>query len=250
LSSRLSHQLVHTGRVPTLSDTDRQTIAYALRHPRGRYAAERAAQLSGVPKSTIYYWRRNGILISDFPNADPALWSYRDLVLLRLLAWLRQGGMQRPLAAEKTVSIRDQLTAGHEVRRIHATKTDIVMSGEADDDFVDDRENLLPSSDFYDLLSTFDLYEPIDELRSASRGRVWAPDLVTPSEHSMISPWVLAGDPCVERSRIPTSAIYALRTERELPAEAIVELYPGLSVSAVEDVTRLERRLRGVELAA
>ncbi|MEM8618933.1 MAG: DUF433 domain-containing protein [Actinomycetota bacterium] len=228
----------------SLSERERATIAFALRHPRGRYDATRTAQLSGVPRSTVYDWRRGGIYNSDYLRASPAIWSYRDLVMLRLLAWLRQGGMARPTAAEKTASVREQLSAGVEIRRIHATATDVVLVTDEGRDALDDRDNLLPSSDFYALLGTFDLFEPIEELRSKPSAAVWAPNLVTPSDHSSISPWVLAGDPCVEHSRIPTAAIYALRTERELPVEAVVELYPGITADAVEDVTDLEGRLR------
>lgn len=234
----------------TLTAADRRTVAYALRHPRGRYAIDRASQLSGVPKSTIYDWRRNAILVPDYVSANPVLWSYRDLVLLRLLAWLRQGGMPRPVAATKTQLVREQLTAGLDIRRVHATRSDVVLQGPDDEAVVDDRENLLPFTDFYELLSTFDLHEPIDELRSSSRPTVWAPHLVTPSEHSMISPFVLAGDPCIAHSRIPTAAIYALRSERALPVDAVVELYPGLSAASVEDATELEGRLRGARLTA
>ena len=233
--------------MPDLSDEEQRVIAYSLRHARGRYGSERASQLSGVPQRTIYDWRSEKVFVADYPTAKPATWSYRDLVLLRLLAWLRQGGMQRPMAAEKVASVRDQLSAGLEIRHIHATRTDIVLSGDPEAAFADDKDNFLPFSNFYDLLATFDLHEPIEELRSTSRNDVWAPDLVAPSQHSRISPWVLAGDPCVVNSRIPTAAIFALRTERGLPTASVVELYPGLSTSAVEDVTNLERRLRSAD---
>jgi uncharacterized protein (DUF433 family) len=245
------HTGAQGGAVRTeLTDIERKSVAYALRHPRGRYAAARAAQLSGVPKSTVYDWRSNKVFEPDYTTAHPAMWSYRDLVLLRVLAWLRQGGMERPLAAEKVASIKTQLSSGIDIRYIHATRKDIVLNGEGADGASDDRENLLPSSDFFSLLATFDLHEPIDELRSARRGPIWAPDLVTPSVHSFISPWVLAGDPCVQRTRIPTSALHALSSERALPTDAIVELYPGLTEAAVEDAISLERRLRGDDISA
>ncbi|HEY8200560.1 MAG TPA: DUF433 domain-containing protein, partial [Actinomycetota bacterium] len=95
--------------------------------------------------------------------------------------------------------------------------------------------------------STFDLLEPIDEL--SRRGhRVWAPDLVTPSEHTFISPWILAGDPCIQGTRIPTSAVHALRGERGLSNADVVELYPGLTLEGAEDAYLLERRLRALDL--
>lgn len=232
-----------------LTETERRSIGYALRNPRGRYAAVRAAQLSGVPKSTVYDWRRERVFEPDFTAARPVMWSYRDLVLLRLLAWLRQGGMDRPTAGEKVASVKSQLSRGVEIRFIHATRKDVVLSGDAAVDAADDRENLLPSNDFYWLMGTFDLHEPIAELRSAHRGAIWAPNLVNPSDHSFISPWVLAGDPCIQRTRIPTSAIHALRSERALPVDAIAGLYPGLTVEAAADAIALERRLRGIDTA-
>lgn len=231
-----------------LTETQRKTIAHALRFPRGRYTADRASQLSGIPRSTIYDWRREHVFEPDFSAAKPAMWSYRDLLLLRLLAWLRQGGMRRPVAAEKLRFVKDALSDGADVRFIRATRTDVVLDDGRGALFDDDRDNLLPSTDFYSLLATFDLHEPINELRPAIDGPVWAPDLVTPSEHSFISPWVMAGDPCVERTRIPTSAIYALRSERALPVASIVELYPGLTAEAAQDVIELEGRLRGLDV--
>ena len=227
------------------SETERSMVAYALRHPRGRYNAERTSQLSGVPKTTVYDWRRDGILVPDFGAASPAMWSYRDLVLLRLLAWLRQGGMQRSLAASKVDDVRSQLSRGIDVRRVHATRWDLVLNDTSGKGLADDRDNLLPSPEFYSLLGTFDLHEPIEELRSKRGQPIWAPDLLTPSAHSAISPWVLAGDPCIAQTRIPTAAVFALHTERALSSSAIVSLYPGLTVEAVEDAVELERRLRG-----
>lgn len=63
-----------------LSETQRQELLQAMRHPRGRYSADRASQLSGVPTSTIYDWQRNDIYVPDFGGASPMAWSYRDLV--------------------------------------------------------------------------------------------------------------------------------------------------------------------------
>lgn len=228
-----------------MDDVTRRVIALALRHPRGRYSAERASQLSGVPKSTIYDWRRERIFTPDFTAAFPAMWSYRDLVLLRLLAWLRQGGMARPLAAENVADVKQQLTNGKQVRLIRATRRDVILDDGDGTVVSDDRANLLPSSDFYGLLAAFDLHEPIAELRPGNDRPVWAPDLVRPSDHSFISPMVMAGDPCIERTRIPTSAIHALHVERQLPVGSIVELYPGLTPEVAEDAISLERRLRG-----
>ncbi|MGH2853638.1 MAG: MerR family transcriptional regulator, partial [Solirubrobacteraceae bacterium] len=57
---------------------------------RGAYTAERAAALSGVPKSTVHYWARQGILVPSVSPVRVRLWSYGDLLALRTIYWLRQ----------------------------------------------------------------------------------------------------------------------------------------------------------------
>lgn len=55
----------------------------------GAYTVNRAAALFGVPKSMVYYWAREGILVPTVAR-DPMLWSYTDLLSLRAVYWLRQ----------------------------------------------------------------------------------------------------------------------------------------------------------------
>jgi len=57
---------------------------------RGVYDADRAAALSGVPVSTVYYWARKGIWEPALSEEKPKLWTYSDLIALRMIYWLRQ----------------------------------------------------------------------------------------------------------------------------------------------------------------
>ncbi len=45
--------------------------------------AVRRAALSGVPKSTVHYWSRQGILVPSVSPERVKLWSYGDLMALR-----------------------------------------------------------------------------------------------------------------------------------------------------------------------
>ncbi|MBV8986238.1 MAG: DUF433 domain-containing protein [Acidimicrobiia bacterium] len=56
---------------------------------------------------------------------------------------------------------------------------------------------------------------------------------------------MLAGDPCVDGTRIPTSAIHALQERRGLSSAEVVELYPGLTMEAADDAHALEQHLCG-----
>ncbi len=226
-----------------LDEHARKTVMYALRHPRGRYESIRAAQLSGIPRSTVYEWRRSEIYVPDFDGETPTAWSYRDLVYLRLLAWLRQGGMERHTAAGQVSIIKAQVTSGLEIRYLYASRDTLVADDERTGRVTG--ESLLPFADLFELFARFDLLEPITELGGKGLRRLWAPDLVRPSGFTFISPWVMAGDPCVAQTRIPTASVHALREERGLDSARIVELYPGLTLEAADDAYGLERRLRG-----
>lgn len=219
-------------------------VLHALRHPRGRYAAERAAQLSGIPRSTLYDWQRAGVYVPDFAGGSPMAWSYRDLVFVRVLAWLRNDiKTPRPAAAARVRSLKDHISAGKSVTVLNADRDTLAVDG----DVAAPLEG--PSRLFSDMLQSFDLTSAVEDF--GRHAKLWGPNLVTPSAHTFISPWVLGGDPCVERTRIPSASIYSLRTERGLNSVEIVNLYPGLEESAAEDAFALEARLRGTdELAA
>ena len=220
---------------------NRKFIAIALRRARGQYNVSRTSQLSGVPQSTLYEWSRHGAYVPDFEDATPKSWSYRDLVFLRLMAWLRQRGMERSLVSEQVRNLRTQISRGFEVRYLFADRRSLIFEGEQ----TDHRSgySILPFTDIAELFRTFDLLEPIEEL-SGHRDRLWAPDLQSPSSYTRISPFVMAGDPCITDTRIPTSSIHALSTERGLNVAEIIELFPGLTRASVEDAHNLELRLR------
>src|SRR5437588_3324815 len=116
----------------SLDAKTQKTVMYALRHPRGRYSADRASQLSGVPRSTLYDWRRESVYAPDFDGASPVAWSYRDLVYLRLLAWLRQLGMPRPRASDRVAAVKQRVVDGAEIRRIRTDGRTLVLDDDGD----------------------------------------------------------------------------------------------------------------------
>lgn len=221
-------------------DRDRSRIdaLHSLRHPRGRYAADRAAQLSGIPRSTLYDWQRNDVYKPDFAGGSPMAWSYRDLIFVRVLAWLRnEVKTPRPEAAARVRSLKQYVAAGYPVTVLNADRETLAVDGDVTAPLQG------TSRLFSDMLQSFDLTAAVDDF--GRHAKLWGPNLVTPSAHTYISPWVLGGDPCVARTRIPSASIYALRTERALSTAEIVNLYPGLDHRSADDAYELESRLRG-----
>ena len=111
---------------------------------------------------------------------SPAVWSYRDLVFVCLLAWLRQIGMKRPTAAEVVDRVKGMVSEGELIRTLSADSRNLLINEENTSRF-EDHPNQLPFSNIFELMSRFDMLEPVDELRHHGPRRVWGPHLVTPA---------------------------------------------------------------------
>lgn len=233
----------------SVSRADRQLILAALRAPRGHYNCERASQLSGIPARTLRDWRQSGVLIPDWSDNRPFGWSYRDIVYVRLLAWLRGLGMNRDEAARHVSSLRSDLAAA-EIDPTVAADPSVRSDGIV---FLIGQEqgDRLTGQQVFDALVPFlNVFELVEPIEGVSRGNLWGPSLIRPSEHTYISPNVVAGEPCIVNSRVPTGTIHALHTERGLRVGDIGKLYPQLNRNGIQDAIALEGRLRGVHLEA
>jgi uncharacterized protein (DUF433 family)/DNA-binding transcriptional MerR regulator len=235
-----------------LTELDQEQLRAALCSTRGRYLAERASQLSGVPRTTVYYWAREGFLVPDHYHLHPKMWSYRDLVLLRLFAWLRNGGMPPADARLRAGGVRQRLDQG-ELPGEGVVRSDgsVFLIGNAT---VDELTGVQLFESLVPLVSSFDLLMPMVDghgRQSSARPERWrGPHLLRPSRRTAISPWVLSGEPCVVETRIPSASLYALTEERGLASADIVNLYPAIGVEDIEDAVGLERALRSHALAA
>jgi uncharacterized protein (DUF433 family) len=236
-----------TGEISTMTADERFLLILAFQSPRGRYRADRAGQLSGVPERTVYHWAKEGLMVPDFDGERPKNWSYRDLVYLRLFAWLRSKRHSPAMTSRHIQRIRARLT-------LEATDQMIVRGDGTfvllDDESVDELSGQQLLEGVLEHLSTFDLLMPIDVDDLGMRGdRLWGPNLIRPSEATRISPWVMSGEPCIAESRLPTSTVFALSSKRGLTSAAIASLCPGITAEQVADAVRLEGRLRSAAAA-
>jgi uncharacterized protein (DUF433 family) len=208
----------------------------------GAYPAERAAALSGVPKSTIYYWARQGHLIPSV-SRNPLLWSYTDLLALRTVYWLRRpkkafdqeipatsmGKVRRALAGLK----RLDLALFEEGRHTVAVTTagEIVLNVEALPlQRADDGQYL--DRDLVDLIGPF---EGLEGMRG--------PDLAWPRPTVQILPRKISGAPHVAGTRLSTQSIYAL-AHRGFDIERLAKIYPFIDRRAFGDSIDLEEQLK------
>lgn len=207
----------------------------------GAYTADRAAALSGVPKSTIYYWARRGHLLPSVAR-KPLLWSYTDLLALRTIYWLRQPkkAFDREVPATSMPKVQRALK---QLRSVDLGLFDqgrpivaVTLSGDVV--FDADAVPLQLVEGQYLERELVDIVGPFEGLEG-TRG----PDLAWPRSTVQILPGKISGAPHIAGTRLPTQSIYAL-ADRGLSVERLGKIYPFVSPQSLQESIDLELQLK------
>lgn len=207
----------------------------------GAYPADRAAALAGIPRSTLHYWARTGLVVPSISSSKLKRWSYADLLLLRLVDWLRQDkSPDLPIAKTSMRRIRQTLA--------HVEDLGGRLTTEGFEVFVDQGGGLVLGGELglsvplARGVAQGRLDTKVDLVRPFETRGLHGPDLAQPRSSLRIVPGKLSGEPHVEHTRIPTQMLAALAHRGFGPAQ-IVELYPPLRIESVEEALDLERQL-------
>jgi len=207
----------------------------------GAYSADRAAALSGVPRSTIYHWARRGHLIPSV-SQSPLLWSYTDLLALRTLYWLRQPkkAFDRDVPATSMAKVRRALK---ELKRLNLDLFEegrpvvtVTLKGEITIDV--DAVPLQVVEGQYLERDLVDLIGPFEGLEGTK-----GPDLAWPRPTLQILPRKISGAPHIAGTRLPTESIFAL-ADRGFTVEQLAKIYPFVDRKSLGDSIDLEKQLQ------
>jgi len=207
----------------------------------GAYTAERAAALSGVPKSTIHWWARHDILVPQVSSTRVKLWSYADLMSLRVIYWLRrkkttEKGTEIPRSSMEAVRRALKSLEKLDVPLWHANESTLFVDG-AGKIYVKPPAGLQnldgqrEEDAFLDLVAPFTTAE-------GTRG----PDLVRPRSELRIVPARIGGSPHIMDTRLETRVLAALR-EDGFDEGAIQRLYPYVTSKQISEALDLEAQL-------
>ena len=208
----------------------------------GCYEGPRAAALSGVAVSTVYRWARSGVVEPSVSSKRVKLWSYADLLALRIVYWLRhtKSGPAQDVAASPMARVREALAElkrrgldiwddrgaqpGSPLRVDSSAEIWVAADGVA----AADRQQALHGT--LDLLGRFEF--------GGHRG----PDLLRPRPSLRIIPGKVSGEPHLAGSRVTTQVVAALH--RNIPdVERVAGLYPGIHARSVGEAIEFERSL-------
>lgn len=208
----------------------------------GCYEAPRAAALAGVPVSTVYDWARKRLVVPSVSEDRPKLWSYGDLMALRIVYWLRHPKESIEVPASPMSQVRSALESleadGIDLWSIdegeYSTPLRVDRNGhvfiQSGDSLRDHEHQGIFSDEFLDVLGPFDT------------GESWGPDLRHPMPHLRIVPGKVSGEPHLEHSRLTSVSVVAL-ADRGFSVDEIRRLYPDESVDGLKEAIELERRL-------
>jgi uncharacterized protein (DUF433 family) len=191
----------------------------------------------------MYYWDRTGILSPSVSPERTKLWSYADLMGLRVIYWLRSSkdrpdgstipptsmaAVRKAIVALRALDL-DIWTDGHP--RVQVDRAGRVAVVTRDSAPMIDLQMLL-SSDVVELTGPF-----------PTKSGTYGPDLLEPRPRLRIIPGKLGGAPHVVSTRIETESLAAL-SERGFEESNIVSMYPSLGEDDVVESLDLERQLR------
>lgn len=215
--------------------------------PRGSYTADRAAALSGVPRSTVHDWARKEVLVPSVSEERTKLWSYADLMGLRLVYWLRHPKPDRPGREAPAVPMSRVREA---LERLRELEHELWSPGGPPSLGVDRAGRIVldpANSPEYPSGQTIvgraneviDLVLPFVTLEGTK-----GPDLKKPRPLLRIVPGKVGGEPHVVRSRVETRTLAAL-ARRDMGPDNIAVLYPSLNKAAISQAIDLEQQLEG-----
>jgi len=207
----------------------------------GAYEASRAASLAGVPVSTVYYWARKGIWPPAAPNGRPMLWSYSDLLALRLINWLRQAKPDFSLPATRMAEIRRLLGSvqdmGDELRH-DSVRVWIESNGTVLLEAAGEFSRPLGMG----LKQPVLMHDPFSLVAAVDFKGIKGPDLIEPRPSLRIVPGKLSSEVHVIGTRVSSQMIRAI-CQRNIDVDGVLTLYPFLTAENVNEALSLEEQL-------
>ena len=222
---------------------DRGVLASRIRAAfDGCYEAQRASALSGVPLSTVYLWARKEIVVPSVSPTRMKLWSYADLMGLRIVYWLRhpKQDRNREIAASPVSQVREAL-ADLERRGL-----DVWDDGTDEPDSplrVDHLGRIwVQANGIVETVGQQALPRTLDLLGPFEFSQLRGPDLRRPRPRLRIIPGKISGEPHLAGSRITTQVATALY-EHIPDVGRVAGLYAGVDVGMFEQAIEFERSL-------
>lgn len=189
------------------------------------FPVDLASTLTGASVNTLRRWSRQELIVPELSSKRPMLYSFRDLVVLRSVCFLRSEiSLQKIRKAFARMPEQDLTEHLSEYKFATDGVTVVVWT---DDGFVD----LVKSPGQFHLVTLADIYRPF--LNQAKRDVV---DFERPRRRIEVTPARLGGFPTILGTRVPYDTVAQLqRGPSAVRPEDIKRFFPGVTKAAALD---------------
>lgn len=185
-----------------------------------------ASKMSGATVNQLQYWRSTGVLRPEIESSKPPLlYSFRDIVALRTVAWLRADlSLQAIRKALSTLPELDMVEhpASYKLIKL-GNSIGVVVEGDSAIDLVKE-----PGQ------STVGTLEDVFAEFETKNHRKVDP-LLHPRAGVEVNPAKLGGWPTIVGTRIPYDIVATLIEDGSVKPSEVAHYYPGVSESAAAD---------------
>jgi uncharacterized protein (DUF433 family) len=207
----------------------------------GFYSTAQVSRLARIPLSTLYEWRRRGIIRPSLELVEGGLvaeegYSYSDLTLVRIIKALRDKRLDFDSAAKALRHMYERLGPPD---RGWANETVYVVGNRIYVDRPDDWEITDATELGQKVMETLfgDLFEELREIDEEA-------SIIVPPQfrkYVQVRPDVMGGEPVIRNTRIPTATVVALLAKHDI-AE-LKRLYRRIPSDKIEKAIEYERYL-------
>lgn len=198
------------------------------------FPVDLASTLTGASVDTLRRWRRQGLISPELNSTRPMLYSFRDLVALRSVCYLRsEVSLQKIRKALATLSEQELNQHLSEYRLATDGGTVVVWT---DDGFVD----LVKKPGQFHFVTLAQIYRPFTN--QANKPVV---DFERPRERIEVAPGRLGGYPTIAGTRVPYDTVARLQEgAKPVRPEDIGRYFPGVSGEAARDALDFAAEVR------
>lgn len=204
------------------------------------YPVKLTSVLTGATPSQLDTWRRKGLIVPEIRAFRPPLYSFRDLVALRTMVFLRANmSLQSISRAFTNLDVFD-LTDHPSTYRFGTDGRSIFVEHPETGDAMDiyKRPGQVELFSFDDIARAFANFRNDDVV-----------PFYRPAEYVEVRPQRRAGWPTIAGTRVDYDVISQLVDNKTITVDDVPRYYPSVSAEAASDAIGFDARVQAVKTA-
>jgi len=200
------------------------------------FPADLTSTLTGASIYQLKRWRRTGLLVPEAQPFRPPLYSFRDLVAIRTVVWLRtEVSLQRIRKALANLPVLDFTE--------HPAAYEFATDGKSIG-VLDENRQVVDLVERPGQIQIFNLAEVFSEFENKSGRRVV--NFRKPRDHLEVHAGRLGGWPTVLHTRVPYDDVAKLLRTGDIRPEQVSRFYPSVTAEAAVDAYEFDREVRSM----